>query len=213
LATGYGADERCPLCVNSGTARFEDFPFAMPQKANVLTSLRQVGFASCWSIVALALSRSSTVALKRPCGMGLAEHEPHRRNDLGDDDRNRDGNDRLPENAPTRPLWVMVTRGGRFGRGRSVGIVVTIVRLFFLSQYPPPLSVAFQSPNHRSRWPSRDGGPEGYLMIRLNQANKRSSCGKDALAFKSSGFRPEQPSALMPRQSYLHFECEAMSVM
>jgi hypothetical protein len=51
------------------------------------------------------------------------------------------------------------------------------------------------------------------LMIRLNQADKGSSCGKDALAFESSGFRPEQPSALMPRQSYLHFECEAMSVM
>jgi hypothetical protein len=49
-------------------------------------------------------------------------------------------------------------------------------------------------------------------MIRLNQADKRSSCGKDALAFESSGFRPEQPSAPMPRQSYLHFECEAMSV-
>jgi hypothetical protein len=48
---------------------------------------------------------------------------------------------------------------------------------------------------------------------KANQADRRSSCTKDALAFESSGFRPEQPRALMPRQSYLHFECDAMSVM
>jgi len=50
-------------------------------------------------------------------------------------------------------------------------------------------------------------------VLRLNHADERSYCAKDALAFKSSGFNPEQLRALMPRQSYLHFECEAMSVM
>jgi len=42
---------------------------------------------------------------------------------------------------------------------------------------------------------------------------QRSSRAKDVLAFKSSSFKPEQPNAPMPRQSYLHFVCEAMSVM
>jgi len=55
-------------------------------------------------------------------------------------------------------------------------------------------------------------GAAANAVLRLNQADKRSSRAKDALAFKSSGFKPEQPRALMPRQSYLHFECEPMSV-
>jgi len=56
-------------------------------------------------------------------------------------------------------------------------------------------------------------GAAAKAVLRLNQADNCSSCAKDALAFKSSGFNPEQLRALMPRQSYLHFECEAMSVM
>jgi len=50
-------------------------------------------------------------------------------------------------------------------------------------------------------------------VLWLHQADERSFCAKGALAFKSSGFNPEQLRALMPRQSYLHLECEAMSVM
>jgi hypothetical protein len=48
--------------------------------------------------------------------MSLAEHEPHRRNDLCDHDRNRHGNNRLPENARAQPLRAPVARGSFWAR-------------------------------------------------------------------------------------------------
>jgi hypothetical protein len=60
---------------------------------------------------------------------------------------------------------------------------------------------------------SIDSGRGRQTDDKANQADSRSSTAKDVLAFKSSGFKPEQPRAPMPSQSYLHFVCEAMSVM
>jgi len=48
--------------------------------------------------------------------MGLAEREPHRRNNLGDHDRNRDRNYRLPENAPAQPSRELLARGSFWTR-------------------------------------------------------------------------------------------------
>jgi hypothetical protein len=42
-------------------------------------------------------------AIVPPLNHRLAEQEPHRRNDPGDRDRNRGGNDRLSEDARAQP--------------------------------------------------------------------------------------------------------------
>jgi hypothetical protein len=76
-----------------------------------------IGFGQLGSVICVELGPSLPVGHAIfPLGTGLAEHEPHRRNDFGDHGPNRDGNYRLTANAPAQPSRGLVARGSFWTR-------------------------------------------------------------------------------------------------